>query len=99
VVEAGHDVASVSDWPGDPGDAVVLARAAAEGRVLITLDKDFGALTIAKGEPHSGLVRLVGIGARQQGPTIVEILARYRLELEARAILVVEPDRVRIRNA
>ena len=61
---AGHDVAWVGDWGRDPGGAAILDRAHAEGRVLITLDKDFGELAIVKGAPHAGIVRLVGIWAR-----------------------------------
>jgi predicted nuclease of predicted toxin-antitoxin system len=40
----GHDVAWIrTDAPGS-GDRDVLARAEAEGRLLITFDKDFGEL-------------------------------------------------------
>jgi len=42
--EAGHTVECVSDWPADPGDAVILAHATAHGQVVLTLDKDFGEL-------------------------------------------------------
>ncbi len=39
-IEAGgHDVVWAGDWPEDPGDDEILARAHAEGRVLVTLDK------------------------------------------------------------
>ena len=44
------------DLPADPGDMELLRRAHAEGRVLITLDKDFGELAIVTAEPHSGIV-------------------------------------------
>jgi len=37
---AGHDVVWSGEWPADPGDEEILARALAEGRVLVTLDKD-----------------------------------------------------------
>ena len=36
----GHDVFDAGEIEHDPGDAALLARAAAEGRVLITLDND-----------------------------------------------------------
>ena len=43
--QQGHDVAWIrTDAPGS-SDQVVLARAVAEDRLLITFDKDFGALT------------------------------------------------------
>ena len=40
---AGHDVVWAGDWPTDPGDDEILALAHREGRILITLDKDFEA--------------------------------------------------------
>ncbi|MGD9645478.1 MAG: DUF5615 family PIN-like protein, partial [Pirellulales bacterium] len=40
----GHDVVWAGSWPRDPGDEEFLARAFAEERVLVTLDKDFGEL-------------------------------------------------------
>ncbi|SPE28712.1 conserved hypothetical protein [Acidobacteriia bacterium SbA2] len=45
----GHDVAWVrTDSPGSSDDAVI-KRAAAEARVLITFDKDFGELAFRRG--------------------------------------------------
>lgn len=97
IAAADHDVAWVGDWDGDPGDAAILARAHAEDRVLVTLDKDFGEHAIVKGAPHAGIIRLVGIRARDQGPATVQVLNVHAEELERRAILTVEPDRVRVR--
>jgi predicted nuclease of predicted toxin-antitoxin system len=38
-IEAGgHDVLWAGDWLDDPGDEEILARARAEGRILVTLD-------------------------------------------------------------
>ena len=37
---AGHDVVWSGEWPADPGDEEILAQALAEGRVMVTLDKD-----------------------------------------------------------
>ena len=53
----GHDVAYVrTDAPGSP-DPDVIARAEAEGRLLITFDKDFGELAYKSGLPaRSGIV-------------------------------------------
>ena len=36
---AGHDVEWVGDWSADPGDEQILATAAAQEQVLVTLDK------------------------------------------------------------
>ncbi len=40
----GHDVEWVAEWPQDPGDDEILAHAARQRQVLVTLDKDFGEL-------------------------------------------------------
>lgn len=58
---AGHDVVWAGNWPEDPGDEEILARAHSERRVLVTLDKDFGELAIVHGIPHSGILRLVNL--------------------------------------
>ena len=94
---AGHDVLSARDWPEDPGDEEILARAHSDGRALVTLDKDFGELAIIRGLPHSGIVRLVGFSARQQGPACIRAIAIHGTDLSGGAILTVERDRIRIR--
>ena len=94
---AGHDTDWAGDWDRDPGDEEILRLAHEQGRVLVTLDKDFGELAVAFGRPHSGLVRLVGMSAREQGPMCVDILSRYAEELAAGAIVTVEPGRIRVR--
>jgi predicted nuclease of predicted toxin-antitoxin system len=63
---AGHDVIWAGEWPEDPGDEEILARAHADDRILITLDKDFGELAIVRGRPHHGIVRIVNAAARIQ---------------------------------
>jgi len=100
VIEAaGHDVACVSDWGHDPGDEEILAVAHRQGRVLVTLDKDFAELAIVSGAPHAGIVRLVGIRARDQGSVAKRVLDVHVADLELGAIITVEPDRVRVRAA
>jgi len=93
----GHDVLWTGDLTEDPGDEDILAQAHRELRVLITLDKDFGELAIRRSLPHSGIVRLVNVGARQQGTVCQQVLARYGDELARGAIVTVDAGRVRIR--
>jgi predicted nuclease of predicted toxin-antitoxin system len=54
----GHDVATVRERGADPGDLAILALAATEGRALVTIDHDFGALVFRDGATHLGVPRL-----------------------------------------
>ena len=94
---AGYDVIWSGDWDTDPGDEEILAQAHAEDRIIVTLDKDFGELVIVRGKPHHGIVRLVGIPARQQAKYCLFVCKHYSKELEQGAILTVQRERVRIR--
>jgi predicted nuclease of predicted toxin-antitoxin system len=85
------------DWEEDPGDEEILAKAHDEGRVLVTLDKDFGELAVVRRIPHSGIVRLVNFPARQQGRVALQIIAHYAEELRSGAIITVDSRRIRVR--
>jgi predicted nuclease of predicted toxin-antitoxin system len=94
----GHDVVFAGDREEDPGDEVILATAYREGRVLITLDKDFGDLGVLRGMPHHGIIRLVDFRSTDQGRISVKVLASYAEDLQAGAIITVQPGRARIRR-
>ncbi len=96
---AGHDAVWVGDWPGSPSDQAVLDRAYAEMRATVTLDKDFGELAIVMGRPHKGVLRIVSMRAAEQSAMILAVVARYERELQAGAVITVEPGRVRVRTA
>ncbi len=96
---AGHDVIWAGDWPDDPGDDEILERAHAEGRTLVTLDKDFRELAVFYGRPHSGIIRLVDIGARQQVLACLRVIDLHKEDLKSAAIITVEPNKLRIRSA
>ena len=95
--EEGHDVIWSGDWPNDPGDEEILAIAHKEGRTLVTLDKDFGELAVVRGTPHSGILRLVGFPAREQGHVCERVCTLYGSDLQAGAIVTAEAGRVRVR--
>ncbi len=94
---AGHDAVWAGEWPEDPGDEALLNRAREEGRVFVTLDKDFGELGVLWGLPHHGIVRLVNFRAAQQGPVCLKILASHGDDLRNGAIVTADPGRIRIR--
>ena len=93
----GHDVTWAGDRPDDPGDEALLSAANAEERVLVTLDKDFGELAVVRGQPHRGIIRLVGISARRQARTCQDVLMRYGNDLQEGALITAEPSRFRVR--
>ena len=92
----GHDVIWTGDLAVDPGDEEILAQAHREGRILFTLDKDFGELAIVYGKTHCGIVRLVGIRATQQAKVCETVLAKHADKLLRGAIVTAEPGRLRI---
>ena len=97
--ESGHDVVWAGDLTPDPGDQAILAQAREEKRILVTLDKDFGERAIVYGEPHCGIIRLVGIRARRQADYCQASLQRYGDALSAGAIVTVETSRTGVRLA
>ena len=54
----GHEAVLVVERGADPGDAAILRWAVEESRVLVTADKDFGALIYRDRLQHAGVVRL-----------------------------------------
>lgn len=97
LLNAGYDVVWTGDWTEDPGDEEILATAFREGRILITLDKDFGELAIVRGSPHCGILRLVNLSTKQQSAVCLQVLERYGDELSSGAIATAELGRIRIR--
>ncbi len=98
LVAAGHDVTAAIDWPRDPGDEEILSAAQSEGRVLVTLDKDFGELVIGKGRLHHGIIRLVNLASHQQAASCVHVLEAHPEDLMNGAIITVEAGRLRVRT-
>ena len=92
----GYDVARVTDAGPDPGDAAVLERAVTDKRILITMDKDFGALVHRDRLAHAGIIRL-------PHSTVAERIAMVRQLLESHsgadlvgAMVTIRGTRIRI---
>ena len=92
----GHDVAETRERGRDPGDSVVLDWAAAEGRVLVTIDTDFGQLIFRQGAKHCGMVRLPDVPADQRIAIMVDVLSRHSADLEHGMIITVRGGRIRL---
>ena len=92
----GHDVLEARTLGPDPGDRALLELAESAGRVLITIDTDFGELIHLHDVLHAGLVRLPDVPAEQRIALMVEVMDRHRQALETRAIITVRGGRIRI---
>jgi len=96
--ERGHDVISVKESLKGAPDATILGRAQAEGRLLITQDKDFGELAFRFRLPaQSGVVVF-----RPSGKSPEADSERIREVLEARSdwaghFTVVDEVKIRMR--
>ena len=95
---AGCDVVWTGDWAKDQGDQEILAIAHAEGRIMVALDKDFGELAVLKGQPHHGILRMVGFSGTKQAEVCKIVLEQHSDDLLAGAIITAEPGRLRIRS-
>ena len=94
--EQGHDVAESRELDPDPGDRALLHRAAEEDRILVTIDTDFGELIFGQAAAHAGLVRLPDVPVERRIALMNGLLARHRGALEARAVITIRGERVRV---
>src|SRR3954453_1659012 len=94
-----HDVARVgSDYPRGLPDREVLSTAQAEGRVLITNDRDFGELVFRLRQPHQGIILLrlgdyASLAIKIQ--RLDDVLARYGDRLDHFIVVTLRSIRAR----
>jgi predicted nuclease of predicted toxin-antitoxin system len=98
---SGHDAVHLRDLGMQAAaDEVVLARAAAEGRVLISADTDFGGLLARSGATSPSVLlirRLTGRRAAEQAAIIHANLDQVAGDLDSGAVVVLGEEWVRIR--
>jgi predicted nuclease of predicted toxin-antitoxin system len=94
----GHDTAFVRDRDPAMADADILAWAVAEGRLVVTMDKDFGDLVYRSGQPHAGvlLLRLEAARTAEKVRVVTDILAAHAADLPGH-FSVYQNGRLRIR--
>lgn len=99
--QAGHDTVHTRDLGLErASDAVVLARALAEGRIVVSADTDFGTLLAASRADGPSVVLIRRTSDRSAHRLLAVLLANLAAAEEALAegaIVVLEDDRVRIR--
>lgn len=96
-----HDAVHVADVGlAAADDDLILERARAEGRVIVTLDADFHALMAVSGaaQPSVIRIRIEGLRSEQLATLLGGILRSFEAELHSGALLTVRPARVRIRK-
>ncbi len=97
--KAGHDVIYSAERPADPGDAALLAEAAATGRIFITKDHDIGQLVFAAGAVHSGVLLTDDLGdPADEAALLVTAVEQHAADLAASAFLRLEASG-RVRRA
>ena len=96
----GHDVLAASETMARARDREVLARAGAEGRVLVTFDRDFGALAFTRGvSAPAGIVllRFVPVTPEEPATVLLDLLGDSGLTFSGK-FTVVDRERVRQRS-
>lgn len=96
---SGHTVWYVAEMAAGISDEEVLALAYREDTLLITNDKDFGALVFQQRQLNSGvmLLRLVGLSAAGKAVLVERVVSSYGDQLIG-AFTVITPRRIRIRD-
>lgn len=98
LVEGGHDVRAVGTVARGATDAEVVGLAVREGRVIVTVDKDFAELAARlPGCPSIVLARLNSVSSPQH---VAECIRRAlaSVDRESGVLVVVEPGRMRVRR-
>lgn len=95
----GWDVVWIAEVAPSIEDADVLARAAREGRVLLTDDKDFGELVVREGRAHRGVVllRLHGMPPAERAVLVSRVFGSLMDEIRGNFAVVHRDGAVRIR--
>jgi len=101
LISAGHETSTAADesLPGKP-DTDVAAAAKSENMILFTLDVAFADLRRFPTGEHPGIVlfRPIRVGPTTVNRFVLDFVASQDLDSIAGRIVVVEPDRIRIRS-
>lgn len=93
--QQGLDVREAKQIRADLGDAALLQIAAAEKRILITIDTDFGALIFLGSAAHAGLIRLPDVPAAKRIALLQQVFATRSEDELTSAIITLSENRIR----
>ena len=96
----GHDVLAASEMMAGAPDREVLERAGAEGRAMVTFDRDFGALAFQRGVSVPAgilLLRFVPVTPEEPAAVLLDLLGQSGLTFSGK-FTVVDRERVRQRS-
>jgi len=93
-----HEVREVRKRDQTLSDEEVVAWAVEEKRIIITVDKYFGELSVAKGKPHCGIVRLPDVPFLECKYLLSKVIERHSGDLEQGRIITVSRTRIRVRK-
>ena len=81
-------------------DRLIVEKALAEGRVVVTFDLDFSRILALQqfARPSVVLFRLQSFTTDQVNQRLTDVLEAHAAELQEGAIVVVDPDRTRTRR-
>jgi predicted nuclease of predicted toxin-antitoxin system len=102
LARAGHDAVHVRDYGMQAAsDELIFDRADAEERVIVSADTDFGTLLAARKANSPSLV-LFRHGSQHRPSDQLSLLnanlPRFEQDLEAGSVVVIEPERIRVRS-
>ena len=98
LVAEGHDVLSAIDVDRRASDEALMSLALAEGRILITEDKDFGELVFVRRLPFPCIVRLVEMPLEAKVNAVRKLIEDHPDDLREWTLVVVTASWVRIRR-
>jgi predicted nuclease of predicted toxin-antitoxin system len=100
--QAGHDAIHVADYGmAAAKDTAILARAAAEERIIVSTDTDFGTLSSARDESKPSVIlfrRGPNRRSDEQARLLIANLPQIADDLKRGAIVIIEQYRMRVRS-